>query len=84
MAYGRCRNGLPKVDAVIKGGTVCNLIKSVYFKDKDWSSCCMDIAFKFSELKEWVRKHHATSNEESVLEILRHYAEDDLREALDG
>ncbi len=77
-------NGEPKLVEITKGATVCALIKRVYFHDKTWDACTNEVAKQFSILKSETKKQYAELDDVARLDILFHYDETDLMEAMDA
>lgn len=78
------RNGDPKLPEIIKSASICSLIKRTYFADKTWFECYRLVGDKFTTLKASARQKYIGCDTDGILDILKEYDENDLREALDG
>lgn len=65
------------------GAIVCKKIKSIYFADKEWVDCHRLVAQKFSEFKKKMRAFYTDKTEIELLDEIRKYSDDDIRDALD-
>ena len=71
----------PKTTEVDLGTIICKNLKEIYFSEKKWPECYMQIAQKFTKLKRIMRKFYSDDKEIDVLRRLRSFSEADIEEA---
>lgn len=70
-----------KYQVITLGESICDRMKTIYFKYVNWSDCHQDVAKKFSELKKIMRKFYAGQTDEEILSKLITYSNQDIIDA---
>lgn len=77
------KNGTPIDPEVLLGEEICTKLKNIYFKDTPFAQCVMKISLKFTELKQKAQKFFVGVNEVEMLQQLRAFTEEDIKEMMD-
>lgn len=65
-------------DEINLGANPCRIIKRIYFAEIPWIDCYRDIASKFTQLKQAIRKQASLLSEIEILQYINKFTEEDI------